>query len=860
MSFYKIVVGIIFIVLIFSIFTAAQAEEFEISNDLVLNSENLLLLEVKLDSLELKDEYLTSYRSEEEVLIPVGQFASFLELPLKVTPEKGLIEGFIWQESENYRLDFAEGVVQSNDREFKIDDSHKVLIDWDDIYINADLLSDWLPINIEINPFQAILTVRSERPLPIQVMMERRYRWDNLSDKDIQNGSTYPFVENHYSIFNGPFVDHRLYVFGNTTPRHYTRMSGDILYMSGRLNISGPLDDPLDDVSGKLGRRSPDADLLGPLKAHEFWLGDLTQPGIKDISSWESVEGISISSYPYNRSRNFYSHTLEGDLPRDWEVELYDNGTLIDYQSSDQEERYIFDNVPLNYGINEFTLVFYDEYGQKYEEIKRVRVDSSLIPPGENRYQIDIGRDEDNEDRISLEYSRGLNESLSVIGNYIELPGNDSSEKYGRIGLRGSINNLFWEGNYLKEIDGGQGGELVLQTNLADTNINLAHAEFDDYSSERISDLKRRTSIDLRRSFEFPVISKLGTRLEIAREEYTDNEVTTDIYNRLSTSYKDLSFINRINLKLEDEDTTGNGDFSVRTYLGDYRFRGELAYDLNSFNINTISSEIWGYLDEAHTFNLGISRDLNKDENIYTAGITQDVDYYSLGWNASYRDDGDFKIGFSFSTSFGRDDLEDDPYHWVLGPSFNEGAVSITTYIDNGENRVPLEGIAYKVNGRTQELRSNEDGKAFIYGLKADYRTNIAIDLESLDNPFLLPDPEGVSFIPRAGQSFALELPVVMTGEIGGYLYLSRGEMTSGLRNVEVQLLGENDEVIRSTVTAYDGYFYMTELKPGDYKLRISPEAVERRGLISPAEKEINIPKTGGYVDGFKIILERKQD
>jgi hypothetical protein len=644
---------------------------------------------------------------------------------------------------------------------------------------------------------------------------------------------------------------------GDSSSRHNTRLSGDLLYMSGRLFISGPIDDPFDEVSGRLGRRSPDPELLGPLKAYEFWLGDLNQPKIKDISTWESVEGISINGFPYTRAGDFYSHTFEGELPEGWEVELYDNGTLIDFQRADEDERYIFENVPISYGVNEFTLVFYDEFGQRYEEVERLRIDSSLIPPGENRYRIDIGRDEEDENRISLEYRRGINENLSLVTNYVNTPLNGNSEDYGRFGLRGSIDNLFWEGNYLQQFGGGQGGEVGFYTSLADTNISLKHAEFDDYQSEEISNLKRRTELELRRSFKLPVIDNLSTRLELSRNRYQDDQLITEIYNYLAAYYRGFSVRNTINADIEDDNTSGSGKLWVYRYLGRYWLRGELGYDIAPYDAQNIAAELQGRINDDHRFNLRLDHDLEGDFNTYSTSITRDKDSYRVGLNASYTDNDDsWELGFNVSTSFG---WTGEERGFESGTSARYGAVSVNTYLDLGEEKRPIEGVGYKVNGRTHSARTDENGNAIITDIFPDHKTDIAIDPETLEDPFLILDPEGVSFIPRAGKTFKLDLPVVMTGEIGGYVYLEQERNNRGLSGISVQLLDEDEQIIRTTATAYDGYFYIPELKPGSYLLRISPESVERRGLKKPELKEVELPAEGGYISGFEWILESEQ-
>src|SRR6056297_1607089 len=104
----KNVVVLVFVFLILSLVSPLSAQESDENSSFII-AENLILLDVELDNLRLKDEFLTAYRFNELVLLPIGQLAAFLELPFEVIPEKGLVEGFIWEESEVYSLDLEAG-------------------------------------------------------------------------------------------------------------------------------------------------------------------------------------------------------------------------------------------------------------------------------------------------------------------------------------------------------------------------------------------------------------------------------------------------------------------------------------------------------------------------------------------------------------------------------------------------------------------------------------------------------------------------------------------------------------------------------------------------------------------------------
>jgi hypothetical protein len=80
--------------------------------------------------------------------------------------------------------------------------------------------------------------------------------------------------------------------------------------------------------------------------------------------------------------------TLEGNLPLGWEVELYRNEVLLEFQSASADGRYRFEDVSLLFGVNVLRLIFYGPQGQQREEVRQVRVDTDQISAGEFRYRI----------------------------------------------------------------------------------------------------------------------------------------------------------------------------------------------------------------------------------------------------------------------------------------------------------------------------------------------------------------------------------------------------------------------------------------------------------------------------------------
>jgi hypothetical protein len=85
---------------------------------------------------------------------------------------------------------------------------------------------------------------------------------------------------------------------------------------------------------------------------------------------------------PADQPTSFDRHTLQGDLPPGWDVELYYNEALVGFQQSRPDGKYSFDDQPLAYGPNEFRLVFHGPLGQLRVERQSFLLEQSAVPRG----------------------------------------------------------------------------------------------------------------------------------------------------------------------------------------------------------------------------------------------------------------------------------------------------------------------------------------------------------------------------------------------------------------------------------------------------------------------------------------------
>jgi hypothetical protein len=132
---------------------------------------DLLLLSLRLDQSVLA-ETLPAYATRGGVLVPLGEVCRLLGLGILVDVARGAAAGFVIDERRRFALDVAARrvLVEGTARHF---DAAGIEIHQDDIYVDAALLSEWLPLRLDVDLYAAVITVHPQETLPLEARLER---------------------------------------------------------------------------------------------------------------------------------------------------------------------------------------------------------------------------------------------------------------------------------------------------------------------------------------------------------------------------------------------------------------------------------------------------------------------------------------------------------------------------------------------------------------------------------------------------------------------------------------------------------------------------------------------------------------
>ncbi len=834
---------------------------------------NVLVLEVRLDS-HLVSDGVTAYQAGPHILLPLGELARLLTLAIRADPEDGTARGFVLSEDRPFYLDARKLTVGRGDRVEPVDPA-LLAIHPDDIYVASTLLSRWLPIDFAVDFSSLILTVRAREALPLQrrLQRERDAAKARRASRDIDPG--YPRHRTPYAMWDAPFIDATLAVEaarrnskGGLTGRHSTFFTGDLLGFESSMFVSGTEKDPVDSFRATMGRTDPEARLLGPLRARAYAVGNVPVPSLNNVSrSSGTGNGLVVSNVPLTRPGGFLRRSFQGDLPPGWDAELYFNDALIRFQPSRPDGRYTFDDVQLIYGRNEFRIVFHGPQGQIRVERQSFLLQDTLTRPGEVQYHFAAHENDRDERRSLAQFDLGLHPNLSASGGVVTLPVAGEDRVYSHAGLRAQ-----WAGFFVTtDVAVSDGGALVeagALTQIGAVSVAFSHAMVRNFTSDFF--MPGPDTVTSRDKFRadgglglIPGVP-LSYAAEVALDQLESGKKIMDGTGRLSALYRGTSVTKAIHFRSgPDSASSSEGALNVSSRFGRLGLRGQVNYTLQPVReLSTIALAGTYPLSQGYVVSAGVQRGFSTEETRYNASLTKTLGAYGYGIAAAYSSKGEIVISAQMFIAFARDPRRAE---WAFDalPMAETGAVSARVFVDKNSNGVmdddeeALKGVAFTVNGGRHQQRTGEAGLAYLRRLPVKEPVDIAIDASTLEDPQWSPRPAGVRVVPRPGKVASLDFAVILTGEIDGTVYVRGASEKRELISVMLELLNDQGLVVGQTQSAGDGFYVLSNVPPGAYRVRLRVADMAQRGFVEPASRPVTIGPDGTFVNGIDFAIER---
>lgn len=822
--------------------------------------EDLRIVEVVLDEVVLSEAIAAYAGSTGGTLLPLQAVSELIGVAVTATPDEGTASGFILDERRTFRLDVGRGQVTIAGKQARFDPALVRAHD-DDIYVDSELLGSWLPAAFDVDLFALRIRIRPREPLPLQTRLERERRIRHWRLQLPPANPGYPRQPSPYRLWDVPFVDQtlRLSLGESSRASFATYATGDLLYMESEAYLAGGNGDLFDAARLTLRRRDPGG-AIGRIGATEVAVGHVIHPssGLLTVSG-ESLPGLLVTNMPLNRPTEFDRHEFRGNLPPGWDVELYHNDALLDYQQSRPDGQYAFSNVPVLFGMNFFRLVFYGPQGQRREEHHRFLLGESLTHPGRLEYRVVANVERQDARRASALLSYGLGKHLTATAETASLPTPDGERQYGKLGLRTFWNALFAYGDVVQDRRGGRAWDAGLQTRLFGVNVVLAReAASRGFVSEVFpvagDPVVSRDRLRLDAAVPAWILPRIPVTLELERHRLASGATRTVAQNRLSTHYRGLSLTNRaLWTWISGQPARADAALQVSRYVRGFGIRGELAYGLAPMDVTTANVTIEKPLASGYRVYANVSASLHGGAHSYSVGFDKTTGPIAAGVTAMRDPQGNTGGTVDLSTGLGR-----DPRAGAWVPSARaraaSGALSARVFLDRDENGrfdpgdQPLPGVGMTINGIERPERTTEEGIVFLPDLSPHQPADVALDARTLEDPQWVSDARGVRVTPRPGNAVQLELPVVATADIEGSVYTMRDGRREDTGGVKVELTDAEGKVVQQTTAAYDGFYVFTHVRRGRYSVRLARPSGELR-------KEVAVAQGQPVITGVDFVL-----
>lgn len=830
---------------------AAQKKPVSITNDnWAPNEDDSWLFDVRSGQYRLGDG-VRGYQTPQGVCVDLGDVVLALDLAVRVDKKLRRATGWVFDERRSLTIDRDAGEVRAGSEGFRLTATtiRDTPAGW---CVDLDSLNSWLGVPLAADLSNAVLRIDTKDKLPFQLAAERRARAASIRPQVAFDLATLPQTARPYQAWATPSVDvvasagvvsdkrGGSYVQG----RYEIFAAGEVVGQSFDARLSSDNEGVPDSLRMRLYRTDPQGQLLGPLKATHYGLGDVSLLSTGIVAASAPGRGAVLTNRPIERPDAFDKTTFRGDLPAGWDAELYRNGQLLAFTSPNGDGRYEFIDVPLQYGANRFEIVLYGPQGQIRREIRQVQVGMDSIPPQQTWYW--AGFAQENADLIefgdrrrgafrrgwrgTIGIERGLDTRTSAAAYVHSLLIENVRYNYGEVALRRSIGPTLLEvgGSYADH--GGFAARASWLAAFGETYVRAdAMRGWGGFVSDRlINNINGIYAVSVDQSVKLGR-TVLPLHFDVRQVEKWSGVDSLEASARASASFRALTFTGQLDWSRTkvpigpDPPDNLTTSLLANARIGRVRVRGEARFALSGANADsrmTLIGEWAGKGDTEWRTELGYDRGLDRARA--GLGYTRRFNKLQLTGFGEVASDGSVAASLALAFSFGPRSAGG----WRVSSEklASRGQVVAEVWMDeNGDGiRQPgeaaLPDVPLTAGNAFVDAATDKTGRGAIDGLEPFRPVMIGIDAGSLPDPYVQPALPGVVVTPRPGVATRVLLPMAAAGEIEGSFRRDGGNPIEGLG---VELVDAEGRVRATTITEFDGYFLFEGVAYGRYTVRL---------------------------------------
>lgn len=862
------------------------------NGDNILGEGETLLFNVRLGKKLNLDGTVMGEMRNRHLLLSLRDLVDTLVFPISVKPDGSGASGWYIREAKVFTLDMAARTVKTDHGNFTL--SSSVVADNGDILAPPAEIATWFNLEVSPDPGELLLSLKSATPLPVEEKMARQGRRRN----DTRIGPpVLPYQEDPAKAYDVPFVDVSTSTTfkkdGNSGNSHTRRTAsvataGDLAY--GTLTTQTLLndDEKLSSMRATYKRESLDPELLGPLKARKYELGDITTPNQPLTNSIGQGFGAHVTNIHPLRATIDSTTTITGSAQVGWDVELYRDDQLLDTQSVNENGVYAFTDVTLFLNENNFRVVLYGPQGQVQEEKVYLPVDPKRLAEEGSAYDVTLTLDNTQTYR-KREYDDPDNGKPRVTARYEKPIGNSSAlqlgieagqdqgkaETIGHVGASTTLGGALLNANTAFDQDGEAAAELVARRNFGKHELSNTIAWATEAFNLTANQTDRQIFSDkLQLSGPFdalPIGNRPRYNMALNYGERASGDTRTDVTVGASTGLRRMSVSQQFRYTQSDADQDPQHFNSITAFNGSIdRTRLRLTTDVEMLphpGLQTIDGNIARPINDEIDGELNLNREMDHGLTTARAQLNWDTKLGRLSPSLSYNSEGDVTAMLNSNFSALRDP-QSEKMRVFNRPITYSGGLSAFVFLDKNGNGVqddgeePIEGAVVMSLQNGGRATTDTTGYAFFNRLQSLRLTDVSLDPSSLPDPYWVPATAGNSILPREGHVTQMVFPVVKAAEIDGRIYGRRadGGASQPLRNVTVALFKPDGTKLLDAMSEDDGFYLLSPIPPGNYTMIVGNPDMRNDQFIRPQPKALKIGFDGPIIRNNDIYMEAGLD
>lgn len=860
-----------------------------VKNDVIdlrgLPDGEILILDIRLEDRTNLEGSVFGEIQNRTIYLSLNDLIDVLDFPIEYDSSAKRFSGWFVRENRSFVLDLNSEKLSAAGRDFNITD-RTLLIRDDDVFAAIDSVENWFGLELRPNIGGQFVMLDANPPIPVMEQIARRKFKER---KDPRKPAELPRGDDSYGLLSFPQVDvstrssYRKLDGAKSNRSHLVnvRTAGEFAYGTLSTNISATDEEQITNAQVRYFQESADPELLGPLNARRFEVGDL-QPTRVPITGNAPIEtGVRITNTDPLIRQTLPSTQISGFIFPGWDVELYRDNSLLAFQETDDTGFYSFDNVRLFSNRNFFRVVAYGPQGEIREETVNIPFDPTREADRENIY--DVSFSFQNRQFYEKFESDDVDKDTPHFVGFFETPITNSTalqlgarhrdedgeqKTYASAGVSTSVASALVNSTAATDEE----GELAWETSLTRqfgahnfrADLDLATDDYNPGGGQSpVETFSNRYAVEGPFPFGVGVNPRYGASFNLA--ENSDGVQSYNGRTNFNTSYKNLGFNQTFTISDSDDlqdGATANSNTSVTGTVGKntYRFRANYAIKPNS-ELDTLFASWRRRVNRELDGQIDITHDIEDDLTRLAGQVNWRPDFATITPRFSYTNEGDVEA--TLNTRFGLT-RNPDPGEFIFTRDFvtSNGSINAFVYLDANGNKVfdegdePIENARVLTPQNAGGADTDENGVAFISRLRPNIITDVFVEAGSLEDPFWIPAEDGVSIMPRTGTNVRVEIPVHNSGEIDGTVYAKADDGSSKpLRRVHLNLYSEDGEIEQTTKTGPDGFYLFSLVPPGRYALSIADAGLPT-DVLRPRPQFIEIGYDGTTIFANDIILE----